>query len=878
MLRHYKMTSKKSRQHPPRLCAWLLGQFLRTEDRDHRLGDFEEVFHYKYRSSGRYVAHRWYRVQALRTLPGLIRNSIYWSLTMFNNYLTIALRNIRRHKVFSFINITGLAIGLAMFLLVARYIHFELSFDRFHDNFERICRVEQIIDHNGPKEELATGPAPLSGALATDFPEIKAVSRVISGGRVTLTLEGDQRIQERCFLADSAFFSIFSFPWVKGDSQTALDAPYSIVLTETVAEKVFGQDEALGEVVRLDDGNDYLVTGIMADVPDNSHITFDLLLSAVTISAGAETDPFSLWGDNWVPVYVLLGPQQSVSSVNEKIRFILKKYQGEQSENELYLRPLSRIHLHAAVSHEFALVGSVKNIYIFSAIALFVLVIAGINFMNLTTARSADRAREVGLRKVSGAQRSSLVRQFLGESIFTALVAMLAAVVLMKIFLPEFNSIVNRELSLSFTQDWVFFAGLLGVALLVGLLSGIYPAFFLSSFQPVNVLKGKYSSGSRNVLLRKALVVFQLFISVVLISGTIIILQQVNYLLHKDLGYNTDQMLTFPSGSLEESEYRVFRNQIIQNPNVIRVATSDYMVHSSSNWTRVSWEGAEDGQWIKMNVNYIDEDLLETYGMNIVKGRGFSREFGADKGNVVILNEAAVKEIGWENPVGRNIRYGRDYKLGGLGLVEVVGVVEDFHFLSLHNPVTPMMLRLYPEDVSGWNVSVKISSQDIPATNAFIKDQFTEFFPDSVFAYRFLDEDFERMYQEERKSGKVIFYLAVLAIFIACLGLFGLASFATKQRTKEIGIRKVMGASVNSITWLLNSQFLKLTLWGCVLAWPLSYYIMNKWLQNFLYRVPIQIWVFGLAGFAAVCVALMTVSFQSIRAAAASPSESLRNE
>jgi ABC-type antimicrobial peptide transport system permease subunit len=645
-----------------------------------------------------------------------------------------------------------------------------------------------------------------------------------------------------------------------------------------VVEKIFGQEEALGKVLRFGDDNDYKVTGIIADVPDNSHITFDLLISCVTIQAGQENDPFSSWANNWVPVYVLLGPNQTVPAVNEKIRFSLKKYQGEQSQNELILRPLSRIHLHATVAQEFAVVGSVKNIYIFSAIALFVLVIAGINFMNLTTARSADRAREVGLRKVSGAQRASLIRQFLGESIFTAVVAMLAAVVLMKLFLQEFNNIVNRELSLSLTQDWAFFLGLLGITLLVGILSGIYPAFFLSAFQPVSVLKGNLSSGSRNVLLRKALVVFQFFISVILISGTIVILQQVNFLLNKDLGYNTDQILTFPSGSQERSSYRVFREQIIRNPHVLNVATSDYMVHSSTNWTRVSWEGAEENQWIKMNVNYIDEDLIETYGMNIVKGRGFSREFGAEKGHVVILNEAAVREIGWEDPVGRNIRYFGDYKLGNLGSVEVVGVAEDFHFLSLHNPVTPMMLRLYPEAVSGWNVSVKISGQKIPQTIAFIEDTYKRLFPEDIFNYRFLDADFERMYQEERKSGRVILYLALLAIFIACLGLFGLASFATKQRTKEIGIRKVVGASVGNITWLLNSQFLKLTLWGCLLAWPLAYYIMHSWLQNFLYRTPLQIWVFGFAGLAAVFVALLTVSIQSIRAATANPSDSLRAE
>ncbi len=766
-----------------------------------------------------------------------------------------------------------------MFMLIALYIQHELSFDKFHENSDRICRVEQILDHKTYKEASAGCPAALSKALIADFPEFEAVSRVILGGDFLLTLEDNQKISQRAFYADSAFFKIFSFPGIKGDLTTALDAPYSVVLTQTVAEKIFGEKNPLGKTIRFfNDDQDHKITGVIQDVPQNSHFTFDLLVSSVSISAGRERDLFEAWHDNWVPLYVLLHPEQPWQNVSEKIQFALKKYQGEQSLHELYLRPLSRIHLYANVKHEFALIGSIKNIYIFSAIAIFVLVIAGINFMNLTTARSADRAREVGLRKVSGAQRTSLIRQFLGESIFMAFMAMLFAVILMKALLPEFNRIVSRNLSLSFLENWPFVLAVLFITLLTGLLSGIYPAFVLSSFLPSNVLKGSFSSGSRNVFLRKALVVLQFFISVALISGTIIILQQVNFLLNKDLGYNTDQILIIHAGSTDAGTYRVFRNQISQNPNVIQVATADYMMHSSVNWTRISWEGAAEGEWIKMNVNYIDEDIIETYGMAMAKGRAFSREYGSDQGNVVILNEAAVREIGWEEPVGKNIRYWGDYKLTNIGPAEVVGVVKDYHFLSLHNPVSPLMLRLFPEGMTGWNISVKISGQDIPQTIAFIENKFNGLFPESVFNYRFLDEDFNRIYSEEREFGKVILYLTLLAIFIACLGLFGLASFATKQRTKEIGIRKVIGATVAHIMWLLNSEFLKLTVMGCILAWPVAYIVMGAWLQNFPYRVSIQWWVFLLSSLAACLVALLTISYQSVKASTANPVDSLRYE
>ncbi|MFA9455074.1 MAG: ABC transporter permease, partial [Candidatus Aminicenantaceae bacterium] len=530
--------------------------------------------------------------------------------------------------------------------------------------------------------------------------------------------------RERAFYADSAFFQIFSFGWLGGDAAHALDAPYSVVLTESLAQKIFGQEEPVGQTIRFDDDNDYQVHGVIADVPDNSHITFQLLISAVTISAGQDNDPFASWGDNWVPLYALLQPDVSWEQTSEKIQFALKTYQGEESKNELYLRPLSRIHLHAQVMHEIGLVGSIKNIYIFTAVALFVLIIAGINFMNLTTARSADRAREVGLRKVSGAQRTSLIRQFLGESVYTAFFSLIIAFVLIAIFLPEFNRIVNRELHLSLQQDWPFFLGVLALTLLVGVLAGIYPAFVLSSFQPASVLKGRQSTYSRSALLRKALVVFQFFVSVTLISGTIIVLQQVHFLLHKDLGYDSEQVLTFPIFIEETGTFRSFRSEVLKDSNVVNVAAHDYMPHSSSNWTRVSWEGAAEGEWMKMNVNYVDQELLDTYGMTIVAGRGFSREFGADQGHVVVLNEAAVKHIGWEEPVGKNIRYWGDYKHTQIGNTAVVGVVKDFHFLSLHNPVTPLMLRLYPADSPSWSISIKVREQDLPATIAGIEARF----------------------------------------------------------------------------------------------------------------------------------------------------------
>ncbi len=804
---------------------------------------------------------------------------------MFKNYLKVALRNILRHKGYSFINITGLAIGMAVFMMIVLFIRFEFSYDGFHDNFERIYRVEQIMVSNGAEEASAACPSPLSKALKEDFPEFEAVCRVISwGGPMAITLPGNRKASvDRSFFADASFFDIFSFPLVKGDKSTALVEPNTVVISEDLAYKFFGDKEPVGAIFRVDDQTDYKITGVIKNVPANSHLKFDILVSVPTLKKRYNDEIFNWWTNNWVPVYVLLGENQGPASqrVDEKIRFALKKYRGEDCPNTLYLKPLSRIHLYSDVGQELGVNGSIKNIYIFSAVALFVLLIACINFMNLTTARSADRAREVGVRKVSGAQRSSLVKQFLCESMLTAVLAMFFAFILVELLMPEFSSIVKRELKIHFYND-VFFMGIFaGVTLLVGLLSGLYPAFFLSSYKPVRVLKGASSSGSRNTVLRKSLVILQFSIGIVLIVGTVIVIQQVDHLLHKDLGYNSDRVLTIPIQNAEVEKNRVFRGEILRDPKVIDAGTSDLQVireNSTYDWTRISWEGAAENEFVKINVNYVDEHLMDTYGMTIVKGRGFSRKFASDRGNVAILNEAAVRAIGWDEPIGKRIEYSGDYRLQVDGGTTVVGIVKDYHFLSLHHRITPLMIRLYPGDTPGYIFSVKIAGQNIPATISRLKEKFQRIYPGETFSYRFLDDDFRQMYREDRNFGKVAVYLAFLAIFIACLGLFGLAGFSVKQRTKEIGIRKALGATVSGITKLLVSEFLALTVIANFFAWPVAYLAMDQWLRNFPYRVPIHFWVFIVGGTATLLLAMLTVGYQAVKSATANPVESLRYE
>ena len=841
------------------------------------LGDFEERFHDTAVKKGLLSALLFYWSQVILLIPTFIKKSLYWSIEMFKNYFMMGSRNIIRHKGFSFISIAGLALGLALFILVALYVQFELSFDKFHENQDRIYRVEQVLAHESSMESTAGCPTALSAALSTDMAGFEGITKVLRYGLDITTSDNRNFGVNDVFAVDNAFLDMFTFPLLKGDSSTALIEPYSLVITESLAKRLFGVEEPIGQVIRDDNEYDLTITGVIEDVPKNSHLRFSALLSVSTYPSRFGSDVFSRWGDNWVPLYVLLEPNQSFLETNEKLLTYLKKYQGEESRNELYLRPLNKIHLHADVNSEFAVVGSINNIYIFTAISIFVLIIACINFMNLSTARSADRAREVGMRKVVGAQRSSLIRQFLSESFLTVLLAMVLAILLAKLLLPEFNQIVSRQLSLNLLNNWTFTLGLLFLTVLVGIFAGFYPAIILSSFRPVQVLRGKVSSGARNILMRKILVVFQFSISILMIIGTTIILQQNNFLLNKDLGYNTEQILIVP-GSQSPEKAESFRTELLKNPNILEVGMHDYMPYSSSNWCYVAWEGAGPEDYMKMNVNYVDEHFIPTYQMSVVKGRPFTSSMRSWEDNAVILNETAARQIGWDNPIGKKIVYNVDYRSRTVGGATVVGVVKDFHFLSLHHSIGPIMMRLLSKNDSGQNHSVKISTQNVPRTIAFIQDEFGKLYPDQIFRHRFLDEDFQQLYLEEKKAGRVILYLAILAILIACMGILGLSSYTTKQRTKEVGIRKVVGASVTNITLHLTKDFLKLVLLANFLAWPAAYFIMQEWLKNFPYRTGISWLVFVLTGLAVVLIAFAMVVYQAVSAARANPIESLRYE
>jgi putative ABC transport system permease protein len=862
---------------PPRMLARLMACLLDSRVRYAALGDFEERFRAVARSRGRRRACASFWIQIILLVPPYVNNLVYWSVEMLKNYLKTALRNIEKHKVYTLINVLGLTVGLTFFILIGLYVRSELGYDKFHENKGRIYRVEQVLAHESGTETTAGCPTPLSGVLPAEVPEVESVTRVIDHGRWTYTTPDGRKFSgSKTFAVDPEFLGIFSFGLVKGDGKTALAEPYTVVITETQARKMFGDEDPLGQVVRFG-RQDVKITGVIKDVPAGSHLQFDTLLSVATVSADNGPQTFTRWWDNWVPLYTLLRSGNAFAAANENIRFLLRKYQGEESRNELYLRPLDKIHLYANVSHEPGVTGSIKNITIFGAVSILVLVLACINFMNLATARGMDRAREVALRKTVGAPRSSLVKQFFGESTITVVFAMLLALAVVWILLPRFNPIVNRQLTLNLFQDVGFAALLAGLMVVVSLASGLYPAIVLSSFSPIGILRGLKSPGAGSAGFRKALVVFQFAISIALIIGAIIILQQTRFLLNKDLGYSSDQVLYLRSGG-QVSSIRSFRQELLRLPNILEVGFSDYLPHSSTNWCYVSWEGAGPEEYMKMNVNYVDENFLRTYGMTIVEGRDFSEGMRSGSDNVVILNETAARKIGWKEPVGRRLLYNVDYRSRTVGGATVVGVVKDFHFLSLHHTVGPIMLRLLPREEGGSIASVKVAPENVAGSIASIKKAFQSFFPDGTFSYQFLDEDFQQMYLEERKAGRVVTGLALMAVLIAGLGLFGLSSYMTKSRVREIGIRKVMGASSTNISWLLSWQFVRLVVLANFLAWPAAHFIVEGWLRNFPYRIKPQGLVFLISSSLAVLIAVATVGFQAFRAARTNPAISLRNE
>jgi putative ABC transport system permease protein len=807
---------------------------------------------------------------------------------MWRNYLLVALRNIRKYKGFSLINIAGLAIGIASCLLILLFVQSELSYDRFHDKAERIYRVGFTF-HVGTNEfDAALGPCPLAEALVEDFPEVQSAARIFArqsrGGDVFVRF-GERRYKENKFLwADPELLDILTIPFIKGSPEEALAQPNSVVMTAAAAAKYFGQEDPIGKILELGDGSLYMVNGVTESWPEHSHFHFDFLASFSSLPKSKDLDFY----DTAVFTYILLRENASIDELESKlpefsgkcmapiIEKIMAVPYKEFLESGNFIgfmtQPLRDIHLRSGWGNELEPQGSFNTVIIFSAIAVLILIVACINFINLTTARSTQRANEVGVRKVVGSSRGQLIRQFLSESIFLCFLSFLFALIFVELSLPVFNNLVGKEFSSSQILDWSFLLVLLVGALVIGTVAGSYPAFLMASFRPVSVLKGKMQSSTKGRRFRDALVVFQFCASVVLLVGTAVISTQLHYIRNKELGFDKEHVVVIQRAEKLGSQQLAFKNQLYQNPDVLSAVFTDslpQMLLEAKVFQKEGEGSQENNTLITITADY---DLLKTYGIEIIAGRYFERDRSTDA-TAVVLNEAAIKALDIQDPLEKRLI------LVGLKRkpMDIIGIINDFHMESLHTKIGPTAVILTGARPSVL-LSVRVRPGDLPKTLGFLENQWKDFTNNQPFEYVFFDDQFDMLYKAEIQAGKVITAFACLAVFIACLGLLGLASFTASQRTKEIGIRKVLGATTSRILVLLNKDFVMRVLVANIIAWPLAYYAMNKWLQNFAYRIRISIWMFLASAVIALLIALFTVSYQTFRAARGDPVDSLRYE
>ncbi len=801
---------------------------------------------------------------------------------MFKNYLKTTIRHLLKYRTYSFINIAGLAVGMTCCILILLYVRDELRYDRFHERADRIYRLTLSTEKDQPTNANTSfnqGPA-----LAAEFPEVEAIVRFrkMGWGEKRVFAHHDNRFYEdRFFYADENAFNVFGFPFLRGNPQTALAEPFSIVITAAMSQKYFGHDNPLGETISLDPYNDgeftdYKITGVVKDIPHYSHIKFDFLASFASQKDLKIMEGRRGWGLESVFTYVLLKPQAVAETVQARLPAFLEKHLGKDHWYSVHLQPLTDIRLHSKLRAELEPNGDIAYVYIFSAIAAFILLIACINFMNLATAQSAQRTKEVGLRKVVGAFRSELVKQFLLESICLSLFALAIAFILIEASLPFLNSVVGKQIAIAYATDLPFAAMMFGLALVTGVVAGSYPALFLSASRPIDSLTGKTSGGRKAaVILRKGLVIFQFAISAILIVCTTVVYYQMQFLRAKNLGFDRELIVIAPLNNPIRNNYRAAKHELLQHPNLLAMSLTEQVPAKAGNGAGYKIEEWKESEGLTRF--FADHDFLKTYGIGLVAGRDFDEKIPTDATTAFMVNEAFVRLAAWKSPaeaIGRSIRmsHGRKDYDG-----RIVGVVKDFNIYSFRESISPLVINIMPMDKLNF-VSFRLARQEVTETIEHLRSVWSKFAPNYPLDYYFLDDDFARLHQADQQLGRVFQAFAWLAIGIACLGLFGLAAFTAERRTKEIGVRKVLGATVANVVTLLSRDFVKLVLVANLIAWPLAWYAMNKWLQSFAFRVAVQWWVFALAGGIALLIALLTVSTQAIRAALANPVEALRYE
>lgn len=808
-------------------------------------------------------------------------------------HFKIAWRNLVKRKTFSLINIVGLAVGLSCFLLIAAFVLDELSYDRFHKNADRIYRVDADIRFGGTDLKLCVSSDPMGATLKKDYPEVEQYTRFYASSGIRQIRKGNEFISEPaiCY-ADSTVFDVFTMPAVDGNTQHALDAPNTVVISETAARKYFGRANVAGQTIEVmeDQVHPYKITAVIKDLPRNSHFRFDFLFSMDNL----RNYQFGNYLSHNFHTYILLKPGTNPASFKRHFDQVLEKYifpqatqlmqlksmnEFEKAGNKLVysLMPLKDIHLRSNRFPELSPPGNIQYVYIFSVSAIFILLLACVNFINLSTANSGSRSREIGIRKVLGSEKSALVRQFLSESVLTAFLSAAAAMLLVWAMLGFFNDLSGKSIAMSDFLRPSSLAMVLGLSLVVGLMAGFYPALIISSFQPIAALKGKLRLTSSKSYLRNGLVVFQFFIATVLIIGTIVVYKQIAFIRTAKLGYSKEQVLLLDDTWVLRSNTDAFMNRLRQLKGVKLVSKAGYMPvnNSGRNDNTFSMESTMNpSNSFNMQNWRVDYDYIPLMEMQLVQGRNFSREYGADSSSIII-NETCAKMMGGGNVIGRKL-YTTNDNTKGINVVQtVIGVVKDFHYNSMHEPIGPLSMQLGYAD---WTIALKVSTDNIISLIGSIEKEFKSMAAGKPFSYRFLDDSFNEMYRAEQRVGNLALAFSIIAIAIACLGLFGLATYMAQQRVKEIGVRKVMGATVPNIITMLSADFVKLVALASVIAFPVAWYAMHRWLQDFAYRTSIAWWIFPMAMFIGILIALLSVSFKALAAANANPVKSLRTE
>ncbi len=855
---------------PSCLARWIFERIVRSEEKRTLVGDADELYHELRRERGPFRAGIWYWGQILVSLPQFVYSSFYWRTRMLKNSYLMVWRNMKKSKLFSVINIVGLAAGMAAAILIFLWVHDELSFDRFQAKADRLYRAVTEQRGIGAFDHYAVTPRALGQALKNEIPEVVRASRFMDAS-IRFDKDG-LAVAEGGAFVDPDFLRMFSFPLLQGSLDSALEEPLSIVITESMAWKYFRGLNPVGHTLTTMNRTAFKITGVVGDVPPQSHLQFDFLV------------PFRLYenrlppGDAWTDVsyftYLELGEGAALKGLEDKITAVVRTRKPDAAKTEYHLQPLKRIHLYSDYKFDFPGHGDITQVLIFSGVAAFILLIACLNFVSLSTARSSCRAKEVGVRKTAGARRHELVRQFFGESAFMSFIAFVLALVAVKLALPTFSSFAGRTFHLTFGSGLQIWLALLAILVFVGVASGAYPALFLSAFPAVSALKGGPGSGSRKGGFRRGMVVFQFTISIFLVISTLVVSRQVHFLRNRPLGYDPDHLLFVPLEGGIARNAQAAKTEFLRNPSVLGACLLDNLpIYEGSGTSSSTWEGKSEDVKIQMRLGFADEDYLKTFRMELVEGRFFSASSSSKSPDGLedfVLNETAVRAMGLEHPVGKrfSIWDGRPGR--------IIGVVRDFQLRSARYPIEPLILANDPQRFG--TLCLRIRSDRVPETIEFLAATWKKFNPGFPFQATFYDQAVDELYRSERRLGRLCQAMTAMAVFIACLGLFGLASYLAEQRTKEIGIRKVLGASVPGIFVLVSREFLRWVAIANLLAWPAAYAFLRSWLRDFAYRTPIGMDVFALSAGLSLAIALVSVGGQALRAARTAPSRSLRYE